>query len=369
MFEFSQSTIENIGYYVYCLIDSRDKTIFYIGKGCGNRVFAHEHETLEKEKNKRIYNIKKSGAIVEKYIIRHGLSEEEAFHLEAALIDIFSSDVWNERELLNIMEGHHCLNNGMKSVSEIEAYYCVEKITKEKIRNNCLIVNINSTYKPHQDVYDATRKSWLLNDNKISSIELVICEYRGIFRAIYKPEKWYTEIDEKGRKRWLFEGKDVSDRYPEYMNKFNAFKKRGARNPISYVFNAHNKLKLISKKKDDTSIEDINKDEIHNNCLIVNINKTYIPHRDLYDATRKSWLLNASKIKNIELVISEYHGTFLAIYKPERWYTEIDEKGRVRWLFEGEDVSDKYPEYMNKHNAFKKRGAQNPISYVFGKEK
>ena len=90
MFEFSQSTIENIGYYVYCLIDSRDKTIFYVGKGCGNRVFAHELELSEKEKNKRIDDIQKSGANVEKYIIRHGLTEDEAFHLEAAFIDIFS---------------------------------------------------------------------------------------------------------------------------------------------------------------------------------------------------------------------------------------------------------------------------------------
>ena len=30
--EFSKSTKEHLGYYVYALVDPRDKTIFYVGK-------------------------------------------------------------------------------------------------------------------------------------------------------------------------------------------------------------------------------------------------------------------------------------------------------------------------------------------------
>lgn len=236
MFEFSKATIENIGYYVYCLIDSRDKTIFYIGKGCSNRVFAHELEMAEHEKNKRIFDINSSGANVKKYVIRHGLTEIEAFHLKASLIDIFSSDVWENRKLSNIMGGYHSLDNGMKSVSEIEAFYCAEDITKKDIHHNILVVNINNTYKKAQNVYEATRKSWLLSANKIKDIELVVSEYHGIFRAVYHPNEWSTEIDEKGRTRWLFEGNDVSKEYPQYVNKNSTFKKRGMANPFYYLF-------------------------------------------------------------------------------------------------------------------------------------
>lgn len=235
MFEFSNATIENIGYYVYCLVDSRDKTIFYIGKGCGNRVFAHEFEIAEHEKNRRIADINSSGANVEKYIIRHGLTEVEAFHLEASLIDLLSSEVWKDRELSNIMGGYHSLDNGMKSVSEIEAFYCAENITKEDIHHNILVVNINNTYKKAQNVYEATRKSWLLSANKIKDIELVISEYHNIFRAVYKPIIWTTEIDEKGRTRWLFEGNDVSNEYLQYVNKNSTFKKKGMSNPVYYL--------------------------------------------------------------------------------------------------------------------------------------
>ena len=40
---FNQKTIEELKYYVYCLIDPRDSKIFYVGKGKGNRVFQYEH--------------------------------------------------------------------------------------------------------------------------------------------------------------------------------------------------------------------------------------------------------------------------------------------------------------------------------------
>lgn len=39
--EFPSGVIEHLGWYVYRLIDPRDGSTFYVGKGKGNRVFAH----------------------------------------------------------------------------------------------------------------------------------------------------------------------------------------------------------------------------------------------------------------------------------------------------------------------------------------
>ena len=47
MNKFSNKSIEELGFYVYSLVDPRDGKIFYIGKGCGNRVFQHCEAALQ----------------------------------------------------------------------------------------------------------------------------------------------------------------------------------------------------------------------------------------------------------------------------------------------------------------------------------
>jgi len=49
--EFSQSIIEQLGFYVYLLIDPETEQIFYIGKGTGNRIFAHINQALVSPKD------------------------------------------------------------------------------------------------------------------------------------------------------------------------------------------------------------------------------------------------------------------------------------------------------------------------------
>ncbi len=81
-------------FYVYVLIDPEDGQIFYVGKGTGERLLAHGREADlvadgkgNHRKLGRIRQIRASGQEPRIDVVRHGLSETEAFLVEAALID------------------------------------------------------------------------------------------------------------------------------------------------------------------------------------------------------------------------------------------------------------------------------------------
>ncbi len=249
---FSQKTQEELKYYVYILIDPRDNKIFYVGKGYGNRVFSHINEAIfnpsTNEKLETIRAIKKENLKIKHFIVKHGLEEKEALIVESVLIDFLTfKDFAEVAKISNIVAGHNSFNQGIKTVNECEILYNCEELKKEDIKHNLLVININKTYdnkrkkkinNPIYDrpnIYEATRGWWVLDKKRAENSDFVLSEYKGIIRAIFKPEKWVQDIENRGPKRWGFEGSEITDKeiLNIYLNK-EVPKIKGMANPIRY---------------------------------------------------------------------------------------------------------------------------------------
>ncbi len=93
---FAVGVAEHLGYYVYLLSDPRTSRPFYVGKGVGDRCFAHLREARRTQadtvgdyaKLATIRAIEQAGLTVTIEVLRHGLTEPEAFAVEAAAIDL-----------------------------------------------------------------------------------------------------------------------------------------------------------------------------------------------------------------------------------------------------------------------------------------
>ena len=259
---FSEKALQNLnGYYVYALIDPRDDKVFYIGKGIDNRVFSHEVESgkspdSEKKKLQTINAIENYGLQVKRILIHWGLTENEAFTAEAALINFLNYT--DSLQLTNIVAGHHVHES--LSVENFETLYGAEPLSEADIKHNILVIKINKRYRRNMtsfELYEAVRGIWKASINSIKkrNIEYVFGVYNQLIVAVYKPDEWHyvheiinvprpEEFNEdtfaKAKDRIYFicndyTAMDVNQRF--YLHKsISALKvNQSAQNPITYL--------------------------------------------------------------------------------------------------------------------------------------
>jgi len=227
--EFSNAVCERIGYYVYFLKDPRDDNIFYVGKGNGNRIFQHVLCALEtSDKSDKLDLIREIGSEnVQHYILRHSLTENEAFEIESTCIDILGLNT-----LTNIVKGHDSWERGIKSADEVIQHFDAAEIT---ITEPSIIININMLYRRFmspEELYNATRCCWKIGQRR-NQAKYAIAAYRGLVREVYSIESW-----EPNEKRWGFIGRLAEDKIrAKYLNQsLKKYMVKGSQNPIKYTF-------------------------------------------------------------------------------------------------------------------------------------
>ncbi len=183
----------DLGYYIYRLIDPRDGATFYVGKGKGDRVFAHAEAVLTADqkdaseddfslKIRTIRDIRNAGLQPLHIIHRHGLSESEAFLAEAVLIDAIQG-------LTNLAGGHGSNDMGPCAPEQLVLRYRAE-VMEIAPEHKVIAINVRRSAQERLDYYHAVRHSWRINKVRAQKANFVFAVMEGICRAVFVPEAW-----------------------------------------------------------------------------------------------------------------------------------------------------------------------------------
>jgi hypothetical protein len=236
---FPPDVIPKLKTYVYRLIDPRNGETFYVGKGQGNRVFAHIRDELSRDgdelsdKLKRIREVRLAGFEVAHVIHRHGIDDATAFEVEAALMDAYPG-------LSNVAGGTGSSEYGAMHAREIIRRYSAPPAD---FRHNAILISVNRS-AAETSLYEATRYAWKISRKKAMQADVILATQRGLIVGAFVAEDWLpaTAQDFPGHEdapgRLAFIGREApAELRDQYVGKRvpDGYRKKGAANPIKYT--------------------------------------------------------------------------------------------------------------------------------------
>jgi uncharacterized protein len=241
MDKFPKIVSAELKYYVYIYSNPITDEIFYVGKGKGDRVFAHLNEESESEKVKYLFDLKTQGLRPRIEILIHGIENEEAaLRVESAIIDLIGVN-----KLTNKQSGWRSATFGRMTLQQIISTYSKQKV---EIDEPAILIRINQAFRYSMseiELYDYTRGQWKINVHRANNAKYAFAVYEGIIQEVYSVLFWLeagrtlnTRAENGGIKdRFEFIGNiaesEIRNKY-KYKSVEHYFKKGNA-NPIMYL--------------------------------------------------------------------------------------------------------------------------------------
>lgn len=219
---------ERLGGYVYVLVDPRDSKneIFYIGKGGGisgkgnDRAEAHLDETRKAlasnrpltAKQQRIADINSANQQVELIIVRRNVDSETAKHVEAALIDLLSTNS-KIGLLTNKVRGSDIAEHAIVTKENCMEVMPVNVCPLQPIDNVWLFNIKKELERGIKTPAEATMGSWKIADKVVQAEQnkksYAVGLANGIARVVIEINRWKKSELHKGK--YDFEGDVVND--------------------------------------------------------------------------------------------------------------------------------------------------------------
>lgn len=214
-------------FYVYALCD-RNGLPFYIGKGESSRILSHKNNVLKlieeekkeikkrkgteqdfyfRELNEKENKIKtlllKNKNDIQEVIIKYGLTEEESFMAESALINILKYIKKPKIDLTNIVNGHasdkekESKSSIKTSARKIDVFLkeCAPErlnikkdIPKDMLQKSIFISigKFGMNCDSENDYWDRVRGTWRMNFERAKKIEFIFVVYRKIIKKVFQ---------------------------------------------------------------------------------------------------------------------------------------------------------------------------------------
>lgn len=220
--QFSQATRQHLRFYVYGLVDPRDREIFYVGKAsANNRAFDHlKAAASESKKSERISEIRAVGREPLVEVLRYGLeTEAAAFEVEAALIDAIGLE-----NLTNAVRGHG-VDRGRMPAEVVERLHGAKPVLVTEVQQPCMVFFIHNTYTPtqsEQEIYDSVRQFWhqVSEENRCNlTYRVALGVVEGVVIRAYWIAGWFPagstlstrKYENRKPDKWEFVGQRIDE--------------------------------------------------------------------------------------------------------------------------------------------------------------